>query len=66
MRWSGRHPEALEVLDRAIEREPDNAYALGTRGQVLMTLGRWEEAVEALCAALRFDPTLAWGAARAG
>ena len=60
LRLLGRHPEALEAVDRAIEREPDNAYALGTRGLVLRALGRREEAVEALCAALRIDPTLAW------
>ena len=40
LRLLGRHAEALEALDRAIELAPDDPVVLATRGRVLRALGR--------------------------
>ena len=48
---AGRHDEALVVVDRAVAAAPTNAYALGTRGQILGALDRAAEAAEAFHAA---------------
>lgn len=39
---------ALEMADRALILEPDHTYAQGTRGYILLRLGRLDEAVEDL------------------
>jgi adenylate cyclase len=60
-RWHlghNRYAEAELQIDRAIEINPNDADALGGRGNVLLWVGRTEEAVESLTLALRIDPEL--------
>jgi len=52
----GRHPEALEAFDLAIEVEPGEALAHRHRGSTLMVLDRYEEAAAAFDEAFRLDP----------
>ena len=44
--------KALEVLDRAVELAPRDAEIRETRGQILLQLGRWADAIADLEAAL--------------
>lgn len=48
--------EALQVIDRVIERRPDVAEYRDTRGRVLTALGRWQEALPDLEIALKTYP----------
>ncbi len=41
-------PEALDWADRALALDPSSATLQGTRGSLLMELGRWEEGAEIL------------------
>ena len=43
----GRQDEAVETLDRARAREPENGAVLRERGRLLMKTGRWDEAAAA-------------------
>lgn len=47
---------ALTLIDRAINVEPSLAGLQGTRGHVLIKLGRWKEAIRDLEVALNGDP----------
>jgi tetratricopeptide (TPR) repeat protein len=38
-------PRALDIIQPVVEKFPDNATFRDTRGQVLVLLGRWQEAV---------------------
>ena len=57
--WSDRFlgpehlEEALDFSQRALEAEPDSPYNLGTRGAVLLKVGRCEEAVGFLDRSIR-------------
>jgi tetratricopeptide (TPR) repeat protein len=51
--------QALELLDEAMRGDPDYPPTLASRGQVLMYLGRFDEARAALVRALRRAPLLA-------
>ena len=51
---------ALAALNEALELDPKSAFALATRGQVLLALERTGEATEALRAALAIDPNMPW------
>ena len=53
----GQHEQALELLDRAHAIAPDAYEVLVSRGHTLSSLGRHAEAVEALEAAVRQQPT---------
>lgn len=53
---AGRSNEALEIMDEAIARDPDNAGARNFYGQLLLLTGRLEDAETALQAALEIDP----------
>jgi tetratricopeptide (TPR) repeat protein len=55
--------QALVRLDQALEVMPQFAYALGTRGQVLLAQGHYPEAVDALRAAIAIDDDLQWARA---
>ncbi|MGO9913608.1 MAG: tetratricopeptide repeat protein [Isosphaeraceae bacterium] len=55
----GRKLEALEWINRAIERRPDIAAYHGALGEVLRELGRHHEAAAVLAKALELDPSLA-------
>jgi len=58
-----RHDEALECLDKAIEKDSYDARAWRIRGDVLDDLERYDEAVESLDKAIKIDPNNAssWG-----
>jgi predicted Zn-dependent protease len=47
---------ALELSNIALKRSPDNPSFHGTRGEVLVRLGRWKEALPDLEAALPRNP----------
>lgn len=49
----GQRDTALQWLDRALEADPQDAYALYLRGRVLRELGLLPQALDALTAALR-------------
>ena len=48
----GRHQEALEAYDEAIEIKPRDADAWYHKGEVLYVLERWTDAREAVHSAL--------------
>ena len=51
-----RYEEAYELIKRAIELKPDEAYIVDSMGWVLYRLGRYEEALEQLQRAMSLDP----------
>ena len=53
----GRHAEALGWIDGALNSNPDDAEAHGNRGNVLLALGRAEEAVASYNRAIALVPT---------
>ena len=53
-----RYAEAEREIDRAILINPNDAEALGGRGNVLVWLGRADEAIDTLELGLRIDPEL--------
>jgi tetratricopeptide (TPR) repeat protein len=55
-RRQGRFEEALERLDVALGREPGDAYARATRGQVQRASGRYDDAIDDLLAAIGTVP----------
>lgn len=55
----GRWEEALAELDKAIELDPNNAYAYTNRGGVNAGLGQYEQAIADLDKAIELDPNLA-------
>jgi TolB-like protein/DNA-binding winged helix-turn-helix (wHTH) protein/Tfp pilus assembly protein PilF len=53
-----RYDRANTELERALEANPSDGYALAGHGNVLMWLGRTDAAIEALERAQRIDPEL--------
>jgi len=53
---SGRHAEALEILEQGLQQNPKWVTGLADKGMALSGLGRQEEAVQTLREALREDP----------
>ena len=49
-------PRALKLVDLALATNPAEPSLLGTRGRVLARLGRWQEALSSLEAALPAQP----------
>jgi len=47
---------AINQLNRAIELNPNDAFALKNRGMVMLWSGRLEDAIQSLETAFRFDP----------
>jgi tetratricopeptide (TPR) repeat protein len=47
---------ALKALDRALQLDPDNAWALSTRGDLLCDIGEYEKAVLDLSRAIEIGP----------
>ncbi len=56
LRAQGRFEEQLELLDRMGNHTADEGWLLRHRGETLKTLGRSDEAMEALRAAVEVDP----------
>lgn len=54
--WDGRHQASLELLDRLLELQPDNAAAAVSRARVLAWSGRLAEAAATLDRMLAEDP----------
>ena len=44
----GRADDALVFLDQALGLDPENAFALGTKGQICVAQGRFDEAEDLL------------------
>jgi adenylate cyclase len=60
-RWHtayNRYAEAGQEMDRALEINPNDAGALAGRGNLLVWLGRTDDAIETLELARRIDPEL--------
>ena len=55
-RRQGRFDEALDRLNTALDRDPDDSYARATRGQVQRARGQHDEAVDDLLAAIAATP----------
>ena len=53
-----RYDEAKRQIDRAIAINPNDAFGLAGRGNILMWLGQTDAAIEALELARRIDPEL--------
>ena len=60
LRGLGRYEKALAPLERALELQPDYAWALAHKGEALQRLGRYEEAMAAFDRALELKPDYAW------
>ena len=55
--WGHRdYPRALEYLEAASAREPNNANAQYLRGTILLRFGKWSDALERLGEASGLDP----------
>ena len=57
---------ALTKLTRAIDLDPNNAEAIGERGETYRLMGRYEEALTDLTRAIDLDPKYAWAFASRG
>jgi tetratricopeptide (TPR) repeat protein len=59
---SGRHAEALGVLQKALQKDPKNAHGFETLGMVELRLQRPQQAVEHLrqALAIKDDLPIAW------
>jgi len=57
----GRHAEAIEELDEALELDPNDAVAYTDRGFSRFQLGRHAEAIEDCDRALQLDPYATFG-----
>ena len=55
----GRHNEALQAYNRAIEIDPQVAVAWNNKGNALDDLGKYDEAIAAFNEAIRLDPKFA-------
>lgn len=53
-----RYDQAFEALERAVAANPNDAFAIAGRGNVLMWMGKTDAAIEALERAQRIDPDL--------
>jgi tetratricopeptide (TPR) repeat protein len=57
------YERALELVEEAIELDPEDPELLGTLSWILVSDGRYEPGLEASKAALTRDPTLSWAIA---
>ena len=55
-RIRGRHPDALAAFDRTIQHAPDFARAYAQRGEELLYLGRFQDAIVAAGRAKQISP----------
>ena len=66
LRSEGEPDRALEILDRVLDLDPDDVFALATRGQILSRNGRVREGVELLEQAAELTSELGWVHAELG
>jgi tetratricopeptide (TPR) repeat protein len=59
-RLSGNYTGALQDLNQSLRQEPNNAYAIGTRGQVYQAMGKNSEALADFNRALAINNSLDW------
>jgi tetratricopeptide (TPR) repeat protein len=52
----GRNKDALELLDKVVEKKPDDPWAWANRGTVLLNLKRPEDAAMSYRRALQYQP----------
>jgi tetratricopeptide (TPR) repeat protein len=52
----GKHKEALQYLDKALELDPNNVFAISNKGFALHNMGKHKEALQYLDKALELDP----------
>lgn len=57
---NGRYDEALSDCTRAIELNPQYAWAIGTRGNVYRTVGRYEDALSDHTRAIELNTQVDW------
>jgi tetratricopeptide (TPR) repeat protein len=62
----GKHKEAMEYYDKALEIDPKNAMALSNKGSALYKLGKHNEAMEYFDKALEIDPKNAMALSNTG
>lgn len=60
LRQLTRMDEAQQALEESLSLAPDDPYALGTLGQVLVASGQHDSGVERLRQAAQADPPLGW------
>ncbi|XP_071551092.1 uncharacterized protein [Panulirus ornatus] len=53
----GRHEEAFQHLNKALQIDPENVEAFVAKGALLANLGRFEKAVEDFEQALKYNPS---------
>ena len=53
----GRHQEAIQSYDQALEIDPNNAVALNNKGFSLMNLGNFKEAISNYKRSIEINPT---------
>lgn len=64
---SGRFDAALDALNRALEQDPDSAWAWAHRGDILCQVrGRYLEAIACFSRSLDINPTYTWALAHRG
>jgi tetratricopeptide (TPR) repeat protein len=63
LRVLGRSAEAIEVLEQAVELNPNVAWFHAERGEVLRTMERFAEALKELNRALELEPGNSWAMA---
>jgi tetratricopeptide (TPR) repeat protein len=56
----GRFEEALQDADKSLAQNPENAMALGFKGQALHSLNRNQEALEFLRKSIELEPDMDW------
>ena len=61
-----RYEEALADFGRAIDLDPEYAWAIASRGQTYRALGRYDKALADFDCAIEFEPEVAWVIAERG
>lgn len=57
LRKFGKDYEAIECYDKALQVDPNNAYAWNSKGESFRNLEKYKEAIECYDKALQIDAT---------